>query len=162
MERRDEGGGSPCWPTVLTPTIDDAIGTSFLNHLQTALPVTGDQGFIRRCCSGIILVVANVPGSNFDVAFSMEACVATVFFVLRFCVPNGGVPDLLAATTDGGPNTEPGTTEELLASSMHFSGQHGQAGGGVPRCRPPLRRPQGPGGQRRPLSPPAPGPRAPR
>mmetsp|Transcript_10170 Transcript_10170/g.20436 ORF Transcript_10170/g.20436 Transcript_10170/m.20436 type:complete len:97 (-) Transcript_10170:297-587(-) len=95
-------------------------------------------------------------------AFSMEACVATVFFVLRFCVQNGGVPDLLAATTDGGPDTEPGTTEELLASSPHFSGQHGQAGGGVPRRRPPLRRPQGPGGRRLPLSPAAPGPRAPR
>ena len=33
----------------------------------------------------------------------------------------GGVPYLLAATTDGGPDTEPGATEELLASSPHFS-----------------------------------------
>ena len=83
--------------------------------------MAGDQGFIHRCGSGIILVVANVPGSNFDVAFAMEACVATVLFVLCFCVPDGGVPYLLAATTDGGPDTEPGATEELLASSPHFS-----------------------------------------
>eukprot|EP00588_Corethron_pennatum_P018805 CAMPEP_0194308820 /NCGR_PEP_ID=MMETSP0171-20130528/5783_1 /TAXON_ID=218684 /ORGANISM="Corethron pennatum, Strain L29A3" /LENGTH=52 /DNA_ID=CAMNT_0039061639 /DNA_START=1 /DNA_END=155 /DNA_ORIENTATION=+ len=51
----------------------------------------------------------------------MEVCVATVLFVLCFSVPDGGLPDLLAATTDGGSDTEPGAMEELLASSPHFS-----------------------------------------